>query len=441
MPAAKGKTLQGADRIDSHRHTRGYGYYMIALLFLANVSNYGQRMLLSIVAPGMKVEMGLTDTQIGVLLGGVFALFFALAGVPMARVSDRYVRKTWLSGAIAFWSAMTALMGYAATFWHLLLARVGLGVSQAVCIPTSHSLISDSVLTRYRASALAIHSTGGVVGLALSLLVGGYLVSEYGWRTAMIASSLPGFAVAILVYFTMREPPRSDADGLSGAEDFPPLRSVISHLLSSRTYLCLLFAVCLAVFVEFGLNQWLPSFYVRQFGMSVEDVGYAYGLAIAIGGAPGSVLGGLLADRLIRLDSRWMLWFPACAYLFAVPIALLMLTSSDSVTALVLNGLYAFIVFTTSGPIWAAVLVLVKPRMRATTSAITLLAAGTFGLALGPTFVGIVSDVLMPSLGSASLRAALIAVACSATFVIVSLLLAARHLRAEVDCCPTPLQP
>jgi len=332
---------------------------------------------------------------------------------------------------------MTALMGYAATVGHLLLARIGLGVGQAVCIPSSHSLISDYVPPDRRASALAIHSTGGVVGLALSLLIGGYLVSAFGWRTALIVASVPGFVVATLIYLTMREPPRGYADGRTSTPDRPlPFRRVVAHIASSRTYLFLLAAICLAVFVEFGLNQWLPSFYVRQLGMPIEQVGYYYGLAIAIGGAPGSVLGGLLADRLIRRDARWTLWFPAIAYAIAIPIGLLMLTRSDSTTALMLNGLYAFIVYANNGPMWAAVFLLFSSTMRATTSAITLLAAGSFGLALGPVFVGVISDGLMPSLGPASLRAALIVIACSTVFVVALLLFAARTLPSDLQLAP-----
>lgn len=428
------------DRTGTHRYSRTYIYYIVLLLFLANVMNYGQRMLLSILAPDIKSDIGLSDTQLGLLLGGAFALFFAVAGVPLARVADRYVRRSFLSCAIAFWSAMTVMMGNAGGFLHLFLARMGLGVGQAVCIPSSHSLISDYVPHHRRASALAIHSTGGVVGLALSLLIGGYLVSAFGWRTTMFFVSVPGFVVATLIYFTMKEPPRGYADGQSGQVKHIPLRNVLAHLASSRTYLCVLAAVCLAMFVEYGLNQWLPSFYVRQFGIPIDEVGYYYGLAIAIGGTPGSVLGGFLADRLIRRDPRWMLWFPAAAYAIAIPIGLLMLTRDDSSTALILNGIYAFIVFANSGPLWVAVFVLVRPMMRATTSAITLLAAGIFGLALGPIFVGAISDGLAASLGQSSLRASLVAIECSAVFVILSLILAARYLPAELHRDPVGRQ-
>jgi MFS family permease len=171
--------------------------------------------------------------------------------------------------------------------------------------------------------------------------------------------------------------------------------------------------------------------------MPLEQVGYAYGLAIAIGGAPGSVLGGLLADRLIRHDARWTLWFPAIAYAAAIPTGLAMLMTDDSTTALVLNGLYAFIVYANNGPLWAAVFVLFAPTVRATTSAITLLVAGSVGLALGPVFVGLISDGLMPSLGSASLRAALILVACCSVFVIAFLLIASRSLLSELPKAAT----
>jgi MFS family permease len=359
--------------------------------------------------------------------------------VPLARLADRSVRKTFLAGAILFWSSATALFGATSTFGQMLAARVALGVGESTCIPTSHSLITDYVAPDNRPLAFGIHSTGGVVGVTLALIVGGYLVAEFGWRSTMVLAALPGFLLALLVYLTLREPARHGASPAAPDVRHFPLQAVARHLLATKSYLLILFAICFSLLVEFGLNQWLPSFYVRQFGLAVEDVGYAYGLAIASGGIPGSILGGLVANRLVRSDVRWLAWLPATMYAIGLPIGLSMLLAASAQQALVLNALYAFVIYATNGAFWAACFSSVPPMMRATTSAITLMVGGIFGVAIGPVLVGLISDYLAPRAGSHSLQASLVAVQCLAIVVVVVMLIAARYLRREQRGAATSL--
>lgn len=405
-----------------------YVCYVVFLLFLVNAANYGQRMIIAILLPAIKSDLGLSDQQLGILMGGGFALFFAIAGVPLARLADRTVRRTFLAGAAAFWSTATVLFGMTQTFVQMLVARVALGVGESACIPVSHSLLTDYVAHQNRPFALGVHSTGGVVGVTLSLILGGYLASLFGWRITMLLMGIPGFLLAILIVTTLREPTRHGA-AAGGAH--VPLRAVIQHLLSLKSYLLLLVAICFSLLVEFGLNQWLPSYYVRQFGMSMTEVGYRYGIAVAIGGIPGSILGGLLANRLLRADVRWLVWLPAAAYAIALPVGLSMLLATSAATALTLNALYAFAVFATNGAFWTACFISVPTMMRATTSAITLLVGGVCGIALGPVLVGAISDALASRPGGQSLQTSLIVVECLALVVVVTLLLAARYLRRE----------
>lgn len=405
-----------------------YVGYVVFLLFLVNAANYGQRMIIAILLPAIKSDLGLSDQQLGLLMGGGFALFFAIAGVPLARLADRTVRRTFLAGAAASWSCATAVFGMTQTFAQMLIARVALGVGESACIPVSHSLLTDYVAPQNRPFALGVHSTGGVVGVTLSLILGGYLASIFGWRITMVLMAAPGFALAILIMTTLREPARHVA-GKAAAH--VPLGVIIQHLLSLKSYLLLLVAICFSLLVEFGLNQWLPSYYVRQFGLSMTEVGYRYGLAVAIGGIPGSILGGLMANRLLRADVRWLVWLPAAAYAVALPVGLSMLLATSAQTAFTLNALYAFAVFATNGAFWTACFISVPTMMRATTSAITLLVGGVCGVAIGPVLVGAISDALASRPGAQSLQASLVVVECLAFVVIVALLLAARYLRRE----------
>ena len=408
-----------------------YVAYVVLLLFLLNAANYGQRMIVSILLPAIKADIGLSDQQLGLLMGGGFALFFAIAGVPLTRLADRSVRRTFLAGAAVFWSGATALFAATQTFTQMLSARVALGVGESVCIPVSHSLLTDYVAHENRPLAFGVHSTGGVVGVTLSLIVGGYLAAIVGWRTTMVLMALPGFVLALLILATLREPDRGNAGGNSPATNQPPLRAVVAHLVSRKSYLLLLVAICFSLLVEFGLNQWLPSYYVRQFGLTMSEVGFRYGLAVAIGGIPGSILGGLLANRLLRSDVRWLVWLPAAAYAVALPVGLSMLLATSAQTAFALNALYAFAIFATNGAFWAACFVAVPPMMRATTSAITLLVGGVCGISLGPVLVGAISDALANRPGGQSLQTSLVVVECLAVVVIVSLLFASRHLLRE----------
>jgi len=405
--------------------------YVVLLLFLANVANYGQRMIVSILLPAIKSEAMLTDGQLGILVGGGFALFYALAGVPLSRFADRRGRVKWLSIAIAFWSAATGMFGLARSFVQMLAARVALGVGQSVCIPVSHSLLIDHVRPESRPFALGIHSTGGVVGATLSLVLGGWLEARVGWRQALTLSAVSGMVLALLIAVTLRDPRKVAGSAGVVADTAVPLRTVVRRLLSLRSYVLVLLAICMSMLVEFGLSQWLPSYYVREFSLPVAEVGFRYGLTAAIGGIPGSLLGGWLTARLTRRDIRWLVWFPALMYILALPIGLSMLLASSVQIALLLNGLYAFSVYTTSGALWAACFAHVAPAMRATTSAVTLFVAGVTGMALGPTLVGGMSDLLSSHSGGHSLRTSLVFVECLAVGVIVLLLFAGRFIARE----------
>jgi MFS family permease len=210
-----------------------------------------------------------------------------------------------------------------------------------------------------------------------------------------------------------------------------PLGRSVRHLLAHKSYVLVLVSVCFGMLIEFGLNQWLPSYYVRQFSLPVSDVGFRYGMAVACGGIPGSILGGMFVSMLARRDVRWLAWFPAAMYALALPVGLSMLLVGHVEVALLLNGCYAFLIFTTNGALWAACFVHVPPNMRATTSAITSLIAGLTGLTLGPALVGALSDFWSARTMGQSLQAALVSVEVLAVCVVASLLWAAPYLARE----------
>jgi len=414
----------------SKARSTSYAGYAVLLLLLANIANYGQRMLVAILLPSIKADVGLTDAQLGILMGGAFAVCYAIAGVPLARFAERHGRVRWLATAVAFWSLATGFFGLARTFSQMLLARVALGTGQSVCIPTSHSLLGDYVKPANRPFALGVHSAGGVVGATLAMVVGGYLGAQLGWRNTLALFAVSGAALAGVIALTLPDPAHAAATPSSEGAGLP-LRAAIARLVVVRSYVLVLISVCFAMLVEYGLNQWLPSYYVREFSLSVETVGLRYGIAIAVGGIPGTVLGGLVAASLARRDVRWLVWFPALMYVVAIPIGLAMLLTPSADVAFVLNACYALLIYGTSGALWGACFVHVPAALRATTSAITLLVAGIAGLAVGPVLVGAVSESLTPRLGNQALQISLVAVECLAVLVVVPLVLASRFVARE----------
>jgi predicted MFS family arabinose efflux permease len=409
--------------------SRGYAGYAVLLLFLANIANYGQRMIVSILLPGIKADIGLTDEELGILMGGGFAVCYAIAGVPLARFAERHGRVRWLSIALAFWSLATGLFGVARTFFQMLLARIALGTGQSMCIPTSHSLLGDYVKTANRPFALGVHSAGGVLGATLAMVLGGYLGVEIGWRSTLGLFAIGGGVLAGVVALTLPDPSRASAAAIEGGG--LPLGAAIRRLVGVRSYILVLVSVCFAMLVEYGLNQWLPSYYVREFSLSVQKVGFCYGIAIALGGIPGSVLGGMVVASLARRDVRWLVWFPALMYVVGIPIGLSMLLAPKADIAFVLNACYALLIYGTNGALWGACFVHIPPAMRATTSAITLLVAGIAGLAVGPVLVGAASDSLTPRFGNQALQISLVAVECLAVLVVVPLILAGLFVARE----------
>ena len=411
--------------------SKGYAGYAVLVLFLANIANYGQRMVVSILLPGIKSDVGLTDGQLGILMGGGFAILYAIAGVPLARFAEHRGRVKWLSIAVAFWSVATGFFGLARTFLQMLTARAALGAGQSACVPTSHSLLGDYVEPANRPFALGVHSAGGVLGATLAMVLGGYLGAKVGWRPTLELFALAGVVLAAVIALTLPDPSADTSGAGSSGRGTLPLRAAVGRLIGVRSYVLVLISACFAMLVEYGLNQWLPSYYVREFALPVQSVGFHYGVAIAVGGIPGSVLGGMVVASLARRDIRWLVWFPAVMYMVGIPVGLAMLLVPSASCAFVLNACYAFAVYSTNGAIWGACFVHVPAELRATTSAITLLVAGIAGLAVGPVVVGVLSDVLTARLGPQSLQMSLVAVQCLAILVVVPLLLAATFVARE----------
>lgn len=386
-----------------------YVWYVIVLLAFVNVFNYMDRMALAVLLPSIKADLKLSDGQLGLLVGLAFSLFYAICGIPIARWADRGVRRNIIAMALATWSIMTALSGAAQNFWHLFLARMGVGMGEAGGLAPSQSILCDYVPLQRRSGIFAIQGFGAVIGVMSGMALAGWLGATIGWRWAFVVLGIPGVAFALLVKLTLREPLRGALDGAPDAGDQPSLSRTLGFLWRCRTYRLLTVLYALNGFAQYGLNQWWPSFYARIFELSLVSVGAKLGIAMGIGQAIGLLIGGAIANKAARRDVRLPLVIGAAATALALPAALGCLFVPSAPASIFLAALTALFWSVSNGPLVATAVSIVSSRMRATAGAVNILFAAVLGLGLGPLCVGVLSDLLTPSLGVQALRYALLA--------------------------------
>ena len=403
----------------------------VALLCLTNLLSSIDRTLLSILLPPIREELALSDTQLGLLTGIAFAAFYAVAGIPVARLADRISRRAVIAASVAAWSAMTAVTGAASNFLQMFLARAGTAIGEAGAVPPAHSMISDLFPAERRAGVLALHSAAAPLGTLVGLAVGGWLATLVGWRMTFVAFGLPGLALAALVWRFAGEPSRGRFDAQSGTPGRMDFVATIQKLISNRAFLYLLVAFAIGTFVVTGLVQWLPSFFVRQFDASTAEVGLYYGLAFGGGSILGMVGGARFANRMITRDMRWSMWLACISYAVVFPLYLTMLWLPDLLGAIVLVALASVVAGIAYGPVWAAIQNLTPPQMRAMAAAVSLLAANLVGGGLGPLMVGVVSD-LAPFSGEADrLRFGLAVAVCMTPIPIFFFWMSSRHVSSR----------
>lgn len=371
---------------------------LLVLLMLIYAVNHLDRSILSIALPGIRAEFQLSDSALGLLTGPAFALVYVLLGIPMAVLADRGRARAVIAGSLLVFSVMTVLCGMAANFMQLVAARMGVGVGEAGSAPSLNAVIAKRFAPEKRSSALSFYSAGANLGLLMAFFGGGLLVHHYDWRVALVAAGLPGLLLAVVFWAVYREPaPVASAPRA-------PLRESMRFLWSNKSFRLLALGSGLTAIGGHAALAFVPSILHRSHGLTPAQIGMLLALAVGVGGFIGTMLPGVLADRLRRRDGlgvaiiSLLIWMPAHV-LFAV--------ASD--TKIMMAGLVlaAFFVSSWLGPVLAAAQAIAPDRMRAQTAAQLLAALNLIGMAAGPLLVGIVSDLLRPSFGEDALRYAL----------------------------------
>ena len=405
------------------------------MLLAVYIFNFLDRQILAVLLQSIKLEFSFSDTQLGLLGGLAFAVFYSVLGIPIAWLADRFNRRNIIAVALCLWSAMTAACGLTTGFTSLFLTRVGVGVGEAGGLPPSYSLLSDYYPPERRGTAMAVMGMGIPLGVLCGFLVGGWVNQYFGWRTAFMVVGIPGVLLAILLWITLREPPRGLFDNTGMAGQTPTLLATLRFLWKRRACPHLFLAAALYGLSGWGAGIWQPSFFMRSHGMSSAEVGTWLAFVFGLSGATGAFLGGAIGDRVYRStgDPRWYMWISGAGILVAIPFVFLVYLWPTPVPALLFLIVPTVLGHMYLGPVMAMLLAIAGARRRALTSAIYGFIISLISMGLGPLSVGMLSDYLQPDYGSDSLRYAILGVVIITTFwAAVHFLLAARHLRADL---------
>jgi MFS transporter, Spinster family, sphingosine-1-phosphate transporter len=395
-----------------------YKRYLLALLTIILAFNYMDRVALGVVLENIKADLALSDTQLGVLSGIAFALFYSVMGIPIARWADRGNRLTIISLTAAVWSVAVSFCAMATSFVQLVLIRIGVGVGEAGCIPPAHSLIADYFTRAERPHAVALYSQGGSLAMVFGYFATGWLNELFGWRATFVMVGVPGIVLAALARSSLKEPrlmsaslghPTSPAAARSGvAASEPNLKDVCVALWANIAFRHLLISFSLWYFFGYGILQWQPTFFIRSHGLTTGEVGTWFAVTYGLAGGLGTYLGGEWASRYAARNERLQLNVCALTSACCAVLTAASLLVPNHHLAFGLLGLANLSGYMSQGPVLATIQTLVAPRMRATSIALIYLFANLIGMGLGPLGAGVLSDALRPWLSEESLRYALV---------------------------------
>jgi len=385
-------------------HSTAYPWLVVAILMVAYVLSFVDRQILNLLVGPIRRDLGISDTQMSLLMGFSFAIFYTILGIPLGRLADRWNRRGLIAAGVVVWSVMTSLCGLARSYWQLFLLRIGVGVGEATLSPAAYSMIADYFPPERRATAISVYSMGIYLGSGIAFLLGG-LVIQFAVAQGTVTLPLVGDIrpwqlvffvlggsgiVFSLAFLLVREPPRQ---GVGESGSLVPLRAVVAYLWRNRrTVLCHNVGFAMIAFCSYGIGAWVPSFFIRTFNWKAGEVGIIYGLIVAVFGCLGILFGGWLTDRWLRQGlPDAALRVGLCASGAAIAGNAFLLADSGTLAAFLLAP-SVFALGMPFGAAPAAILAIVPNPMRGQTAAIYLFIVNLIGLGVGPTAVALVTD-------------------------------------------------
>jgi predicted MFS family arabinose efflux permease len=370
-----------------------YRIRFVVVLFLVCLLNLADRAVFSVLAPLIRVDLHLSDTQIGMLQGLSFALLYGGLGIPIGWLAERRSRIGIIACATAVWSAATALSGMAGSYVQMVLARVGVGMGEAGFTAPTSSLVADHFPRDRRASGMAMIMLGLPIGTLIGALGAGQIAHHWGWRAAFFAFGIPGLLVALLTWKGLIEPPRGLADGRDTHNGkVPTLREVFAHLLRvpSLRWVVIGGAIC-AIGIQ-GVAQFMVLYLVRSFALPISTAGALFGIVSGLSLSVGLIVGAFGTDRGSLRDARWWVLGPAIALALTAIAFNFGFRSPSLTTAIALIALGNMGAMVHYGPTIGLIQNLTPANMRASASAVFAMLYALAGTGIGPTFVGFASD-------------------------------------------------
>ena len=384
-----------------------YRSWFLFLMVLVSASVIAERYMMGVLVEPIRHDLHLSDTQIGIANDLAIAIVYIIAVVPLARVADRWSKRNVVAAAAVVWSAAVLICGSARNFAMLLVGRSGIGLGEGGFTPSSQAWIADLFPPRQRATALAIFLLGASFGSFAGPTFGGWAAHAYGWRTAMMLASIPGFILAPIVWFTLRDSRPGLSDGyVQDTASYAGILETARSILKLRTLPLLMLAAGMNALTTTGLISWAPAFMQRTHGMSMQQVGLQMGGTLLAGSVLGHTIGGPLVDMLGRRNLRWYIWLPMIAGAASSIVGWFTLTG-PAATVFPLFGLQVALGGVSAAPMLAVVAGLAPLRARATAVALLMVVIQVIGLGGGPNLIGMLSDLLHPTYGEASLGIAM----------------------------------
>ena len=382
-----------------HSSSKNYRNFVLVLLTIVYGFNFIDRQIMGILAPFIQKDLGLTNTELGLLIGLAFAVFYTFVAIPIAWLADRYNRVNILSIALATWSGFTALTGLANNFIQIGLARMGVGIGEAGGSPPSHSIISDLFPKEERASALGVYSMGIPLGIMAAYFVTASLMGSSGddvdWRRIFIVLGLTGIGLAVIVKLVLKEPKRGAMEFDENVEiEKPPFMQSLKELMKIPAWWAMCFGIAFGSFVSYAKSAFQTKYLVTldptfNFQTLVIILGIMNGTTYAAG----AFFGARLADRWGKKDIRAYGWLPAISIGLCLPIGLITWWVPSIELHLIFATLFLLLIGIYLGPSFAIAQTLAPVHMRAMSTALFFFILNMIALGGGPTFAGWIMDI------------------------------------------------
>ena len=403
-------------------YSKGYLRYALGLMFMVTVFNFTDRFVLSILIDPIQKDIGLSDSQMGLLTGIAFAIVYATLNVPIGRLADRFNRVRIIAIAVMVWSGFTAHFGLAANYSQMILARIGLAAGEAGGINPIYSIIGDYYPARQRGTAVAIITLGGSVGTMIGFALAGLLNDLVGWRMTFVYLGLAGAILGPLVLFTLKEPLRGLSDGIVIKEDSAreSFGEAVAELWGRRSYVFLLIGMGIAGIGSMGPMIWFPTFFIRKFGVTTTEIGAWSAIGSVIPMAISTLVGGVLFDRLYRKNPRWGFWMPAIGMVIGTPAMILQLFMPSLPMSILVGVVPALTAGLLPPPLIAISLALSGARLRTLGGAFMAMALYLVGMGIGPSLIGVISQLGLPFVSGNSIIALGMAIGFASLFYVIS---------------------